>query len=367
MVQVCPACTFENEANVLCCTLCSTELPTSGVKCPNCTCANAEGAEVCSACGESLVQPQPTATWVCPICLQTAGSNLVDLDCLHRGCQPCLVLWIEACDAQPREPTCIACAQQEKQRPLADDEVRAILGDAAHAKRAARLAESCVRLFYCPRCQHPYELDADVAKRPTVCRGCKETVTLSEEALDELQAGSAGRAAAQGAGAQGGSEVAGSAAQGSASCSSGGGGSGSGSGGGGGSGETESPICLTDSDEEEDTMTLRERSRKRKRESASSAPATVPASSDYEPASSEPASSDALRDASPAQWQKCPQCGRQVSKYSEGDCDKMICVCRCHFCFHCGKEYKLSGGAWRAPCRCNIERYGPGHSFPPTP
>ena len=60
-------------------------------------------------------------------------------------------------------------------------------GYAAHAKRAARLAESCVRLFYCPRCQHPYELDADVAKRPTVCRGCKETVTLSEEALDELQ------------------------------------------------------------------------------------------------------------------------------------------------------------------------------------
>ena len=66
---------------------------------------------------------------------------------------------------------------------------------------------------------------------------------------------------------------------------------------------------------------------------------------------------------------RCPNCGSGVSKENEEQCDKMECRCGCKFCFHCGKQYKLSGGAWRAPCRCNIERYGPGHSFPrpPTP
>lgn len=351
----CPTCTLDNSSNLLCCEACGSELPRSGVACPRCTFANAEDASACVACGMPLEQVLPP--WSCPTCISTAdATTTVDLNCLHVGCQPCLLAWIEACDAESREPTCISCDGEGTRRVLTDDEVHAIMGDVAHARRAERLAEQCVRLFYCAHCQHPFELDCDVAKRFTTCPGCKKEVVLREEALDvthaAAQAVASPDAVAQGSPAQSSAAqelpAQGPAAQGSSSAA-----------------VRNEVICLNDSDEEE-AMTLRERSRKRRREQPV---ATEVAAS--EAAASEVAASEALRAALDATTQRCPKCSRLVSKNSAEECDKMICVpsCGCHFCFHCGKEYKLSGAARRAPCRCNIERYGRGHSFPrpPTP
>ena len=328
--------------------------------------------------------------WTCTLCcqsiaeLQAAEQRIVWLEaCGHFACVECTTEWIKIADKQGREPYCLTCGSgpdgKSSDRPLDDASIRQILGADAHALRSQRLLSRAGDLWPCPTpdCASMFELDAGEAK--TKCELCGKIVTIGMPTLAVANTAAPSAPAVPAAASQESPPVsAHHPAAGSAART-------PGSGQPAGSGSTANPPVLHDSESDEETLTQRSKRRKGEPAGAVSAAAmaagAAPAAEAAVASSSSSSASSSSSVAAPdphasvpdggalGAVRTCPSCRNGVMKEDDEQCDKMQCRCGCKFCFHCGKRYTLSGGSWRAPCRCNIERYGAGHSFPrpPTP
>jgi hypothetical protein len=201
MGRACEQCTFVNEASSLACSVCGHELRDvkETTSCPRCTLANPPTATSCEACGADIVPA--SATWHCTACDRTSFDGW--LECAHPACHTCHRSWIDSCDAEGREPTCLTCESERiAERRLSDASVASVLGRQAYEARAARLAERVCALYYCPSpaCAQPFELDGGVAERATTCPSCKKSVVLRRTSAAELVGRVADEAAEGGGG-----------------------------------------------------------------------------------------------------------------------------------------------------------------------
>jgi hypothetical protein len=375
VLGLCSQCTYVNLPGATSCAMCDEPVWALG-QCSQCTYLNLPGATSCAMCDEPV--------WTCAACTRSAAEIekdhevvlVMSLQCMHPACVVCHRQHIRAQDEVGRDPFCLTCSN-----PLDDASVKAILGEEAHSIRAERLVQRVGRLVDCPTpdCGARFELEHGLWTRRTTCKRCMRTVELVDPRapppLPPPRIPHAAAAAAAAA-ASPAPPVPPHATSSSAS-----------------SGAADNPVLLYGTDSEEENETLRERIKRRKMEpqgavsaavtaAAAATSAAVTASSfSLSTSSLSSSAASSLSAAAPdpdasvpegaalGSVRACPKCGNGVCKENDEQCDKIECRCGCKFCFHCCKPYKLSGGAWRAPCRCNIERYGPGHSFPrpPTP
>ena len=367
----CSQCTYVNLPGATSCAMCDEPVWALG-QCSQCTYVNLPGATSCAMCDEPV--------WTCAACTRSAAEIekdhevvlVMSLQCMHPACVVCHRQHIRAQDEMGRDPFCLTCSN-----PLDDASVKALLGEEAHSIRAERLVQRVGRLVDCPTpdCGARFELEHGLWTRRTTCKKCRRTVELVDPRAPPPPPPPPPRiphaaAAAAAAAASPAPPVPPHATSSSAS-----------------SGAADDPVLLYDTDSEEENETLRERIKRRKMEpqgavsasvtAAAAATAAAVTASSFSLSTSSLSSSAAAPDLDApvpesqalGSVRACPKCGNGVCKENDEQCDKIECRCGCKFCFNCSKPYKLSGGAWRAPCRCNIERYGPGHGFPrpPTP
>ena len=228
----CPACTLDNEEDVLACSACGTELLSGSdelVRCPVCTVDNPKLAERCHIC-EATLPYALHSEWKCSACGETAteliaaaeeavAKHAVDggkkkkkkkekpakkgeeeeepkepimwLPCAHRACVACHAKWIQARDEEGKEPTCLTCNASDggDAKPLDDACIRAILGRIAHEKRAERLID-LVGFLPCPTpdCTYRVSVEDGVDARTTTCPRCRQVVVVGAASLSAMAA-----------------------------------------------------------------------------------------------------------------------------------------------------------------------------------
>ena len=288
------------------------------IRCPRCPCENPKDAVHCVAC-DAVLQPNE---WSCTVC---EGSDFDGwLECAngrwHRACFDCQTSWINSCDADGREPTCLTCdAEGLADRRLSEASIQLILGEEAYSLRSARLAERACRLYYCTTagCKQMFELDSGVAERSTTCPTCKKSVTLRRTTDAELIGQCVVRGTrtasdaftAQGADA---AQAAGTSADAAIDC---------------------------DEEENEDAAAAEAR---RARETAAQVRELL------------------------GEVKSCPKCGFTFSKTPQS-CNKFKCHCGHRWCWVCEAEPDAQG---RLPCKCpktgdEHDFYEPVHTYRP--
>lgn len=312
-MKPCPACTFHNTDSALQCSVCGAEFTSQSnvVACPACTFENEETASTCIICNAALPGQEEQAqqeTWACSVCQQTESEleRVVWLACAHRACVDCHVRWIKSQDEMGRDPTCLSCDEERSRRDdpsdtartLDDNDIRQILGDAAHMARADQLLDKA-GYFSCPTpdCGYRVELEEGLTSRRTTCPRCQRVVTVGAAGAAELAAASP-RPPAVGASRSG-----------------------------NGTGSADDPHCIersgSDTDEDETLSQIAERSRKRQRD--------------------EEASAEALK-----HYRVCPGCKQAIEKRPR-TCNKFQCRCGTRFCWKCGARADARGNA---TCKC---------------